>query len=105
MCGICGIWGVPDAADGDARVAGMLSTIVHRGPDGEGRLARDGVGHGLPGFVVAGGRAPVGVGIVYGVVGAGRPGSGRRSLTWPGSTRMIPHAPWRKRLAMPLWYR
>src|SRR4051794_22231817 len=62
MCGICGIWGVPDASAGDGRVAGMLSTIVHRGPDGEGRLARDGVALGMRRLAIidlAGGDQPI----------------------------------------------
>ena len=62
MCGICGIWGVPDAPAGDGRVAGMLQTIVHRGPDGEGRLARDGVALGMRRLAIidlAGGDQPI----------------------------------------------
>jgi asparagine synthase (glutamine-hydrolysing) len=62
MCGICGIWGEPDAAAGDGRVQGMLSTIVHRGPDGEGRLARPGVALGMRRLAIidlAGGDQPI----------------------------------------------
>ena len=62
MCGICGIWGAPDASAGDARVQGMLSTIVHRGPDGEGRLARPGVALGMRRLAIidlAGGDQPI----------------------------------------------
>ena len=62
MCGICGIWGVPDASAGNARIGEMLSTIVHRGPDGEGRLARDGVALGMRRLAIidlAGGDQPI----------------------------------------------
>jgi asparagine synthase (glutamine-hydrolysing) len=62
MCGICGIWsgGDPDARSG--QLARMLSTIVHRGPDGEGRFDRRQVSLGMRRLAIidlAGGDQPI----------------------------------------------
>lgn len=62
MCGICGIWGEGAPADGDRRLGGMLDAIVHRGPDGEGRLVRPGVALGMRRLAIidlAGGDQPI----------------------------------------------
>ena len=62
MCGICGIWTGVDSANVDARMDRMLQTIVHRGPDGEGRLDRPGVALGMRRLAiidVAGGDQPI----------------------------------------------
>jgi asparagine synthase (glutamine-hydrolysing) len=72
MCGICGIWSA-DGRRGDDRVGGMLDTIVHRGPDGVGRLDRPGVGLGMRRLAIidlAGGDQPIygedgSVGVVF----------------------------------------
>ena len=47
MCGICGIWNFSDSAAGRERIDRMLDTIVHRGPDGGGRLDRAGLALGM----------------------------------------------------------
>jgi asparagine synthase (glutamine-hydrolysing) len=47
MCGICGIAGGAGRGDGSERVERMLESIVHRGPDGEGRFDRPGVAMGM----------------------------------------------------------
>jgi asparagine synthase (glutamine-hydrolysing) len=62
MCGICGIWGTGDAGAGDRAVGSMLATIVHRGPDGEGRLVRPDVALGMRRLAIidlAGGDQPI----------------------------------------------
>ena len=62
MCGICGIWGEGVSADGDGRLGSMLDSIVHRGPDGEGRLVRPGVALGMRRLAIidlAGGDQPI----------------------------------------------
>ena len=46
MCGICGIWS-PETTGAGERIDGMLDSIVHRGPDGVGRLDRPGVALGM----------------------------------------------------------
>jgi asparagine synthase (glutamine-hydrolysing) len=73
MCGICGIWGGPDSASGGQRMSGMLETIVHRGPDGDGRLDRPGLALGMRRLAIidlAGGDQPIynedgSVGVVF----------------------------------------
>src|SRR3954447_6940302 len=62
-------------------------------------------GQGLPGSATTGGRFPVGSGGGGRAAGAGRSGSGLRSGEAPGSTRMMPHAPWRNRRPRPFMYR
>ena len=62
MCGICGVVGENREADGDRFLGGMLRTIVHRGPDGEGRLVRPGVALGMRRLAIidlAGGGQPI----------------------------------------------
>jgi asparagine synthase (glutamine-hydrolysing) len=62
MCGICGIWNGPDLAAGHARLDRMLDTIVHRGPDGAGRLHRPGLALGMRRLAIidlAGGDQPI----------------------------------------------
>ena len=62
MCGICGVVGENREADGDRLLGGMLHTIVHRGPDGEGRLVRPGVALGMRRLAIidlAGGGQPI----------------------------------------------
>ncbi|MCL4351646.1 MAG: asparagine synthetase B, partial [Firmicutes bacterium] len=46
MCGIVGIWRKdrPVAAE---ELRGMLNTLVHRGPDGEGHFTDRGIGLGM----------------------------------------------------------
>ncbi|MDH3725211.1 MAG: asparagine synthetase B, partial [Thermoleophilia bacterium] len=44
MCGICGILGVESSGES---LGAMLGTIVHRGPDAEGRLERPGTALGM----------------------------------------------------------
>jgi len=45
MCGIAGYFGVPDAGvPAEKLLAGMLATLRHRGPDGEGTHRGDGFG-------------------------------------------------------------
>jgi len=61
MCGICGIWSGADAA-GHGRIDRMLEAIVHRGPDGEGRLDRPGLTLGMRRLAIidlAGGDQPI----------------------------------------------
>ncbi len=73
MCGICGTWGESSPAAGDRRLGTMLDTIVHRGPDGEGRLVRTGVALGMRRLAIidlAGGDQPIhnedgSVGVVF----------------------------------------
>jgi asparagine synthase (glutamine-hydrolysing) len=43
VCGICGIASVSSPVDPE-RLAGMAATLVHRGPDSEGRFCEDGIG-------------------------------------------------------------
>ncbi|QNJ92810.1 asparagine synthase (glutamine-hydrolyzing) [Mycolicibacterium fluoranthenivorans] len=60
MCGICGISSTSDRAS--ARLDRMLDAIVHRGPDGEGRLQRPGLVLGMRRLAVidlAGGDQPI----------------------------------------------
>jgi asparagine synthase (glutamine-hydrolysing) len=72
MCGISGIWIGTDLAAGQ-RVSDMLDTIVHRGPDGDGRLVRPGLAMGMRRLAIidlAGGDQPIynedrSVGIVF----------------------------------------
>ena len=62
MCGICGIWNGADPAAGHGRIDRMLETIVHRGPDGEGRLDRPGLALGMRRLAIidlAGGDQPI----------------------------------------------
>jgi asparagine synthase (glutamine-hydrolysing) len=59
MCGICAVLG--DGAT-EARLASMLETIVHRGPDGEGRLVESGAALGMRRLAIidlAGGDQPI----------------------------------------------
>ena len=44
MCGICAVLG-DDVTE--SRLASMLETIIHRGPDGEGRLVEAGAALGM----------------------------------------------------------
>ena len=62
MCGICGIWNAADAAAGGKRMDRMLETIVHRGPDGEGKFDRPGINLGMRRLAIidlAGGDQPI----------------------------------------------
>jgi hypothetical protein len=61
-------------------------------------------GHGWPGPRGAGGAPPVtpGTGFEPSPAGTDVPGSCSRSPTFCGRTRMIPHAPWRRRRPRPL---
>ncbi len=62
MCGICGVWNATDAAAGHGQVDRMLDTIVHRGPDGEGRFDRPCVNLGMRRLAIidlAGGDQPI----------------------------------------------
>jgi asparagine synthase (glutamine-hydrolysing) len=62
MCGICGIWNFSDPAAGRERIDHMLDTIVHRGPDGGGRLDRPGLALGMRRLAIidlAGGDQPI----------------------------------------------
>src|SRR4029077_2883742 len=62
MCGICGIWNRAAPAPGHGRIDRMLETIVHRGPDGEGRLDRPGLALGMRRLAIidlAGGDQPI----------------------------------------------
>jgi asparagine synthase (glutamine-hydrolysing) len=43
MCGICGLYGSGSGAELSERVRGMMRTIAHRGPDGEGVFVGSGV--------------------------------------------------------------
>jgi asparagine synthase (glutamine-hydrolysing) len=43
MCGICGLYGAESSEELTRRVRGMVATIAHRGPDGEGIFAGEGV--------------------------------------------------------------
>ena len=73
MCGICGIWNGADPTAGHGRIDRMLKTIVHRGPDGEGRLDRPGLALGMRRLAIidlAGGDQPIfnedgSVGVVF----------------------------------------
>jgi asparagine synthase (glutamine-hydrolysing) len=73
MCGISGIWKGTDLATGDHRISDMLETIVHRGPDGDGRLDRPGLAMGMRRLAIidlAGGDQPIynedrSVGVVF----------------------------------------
>ncbi len=73
MCGICGIWSGPNRPCGSGRMSGMLETIVHRGPDGEGQLERPGLALGMRRLAIidlAGGDQPIynedgSVGVVF----------------------------------------
>ena len=66
------IWST-DPARGGERIGGMLDTIVHRGPDGAGRLDRPGVALGMRRLAIidlAGGDQPIynedgSVGVVF----------------------------------------
>lgn len=58
MCGICGFSGGPD----DERLSRMVGSLVHRGPDDEGRYVDEGVSlamRRLSVIDVAGGRQPI----------------------------------------------
>ncbi len=62
MCGICGIWNAADTTAGHQRMDRMLETIVHRGPDGEGKLDRPGIALGMRRLAIidlAGGDQPI----------------------------------------------
>jgi asparagine synthase (glutamine-hydrolysing) len=73
MCGISGIWKGTDLATGGRRINSMLETIVHRGPDGYGRLDRPGLAMGMRRLAIidlAGGDQPIynedlSVGVVF----------------------------------------
>ncbi len=73
MCGISGIWRGTDLAVGRQRISDMLETIVHRGPDGDGRLDRPGLAMGMRRLAIidlAGGDQPIynedrSVGVVF----------------------------------------
>jgi asparagine synthase (glutamine-hydrolysing) len=73
MCGITGIWQGTDLDERGQRISNMLDTIVHRGPDGEGRLDRPGLAIGMRRLAVidpAGGDQPIynedgSVGVVF----------------------------------------
>src|SRR5687768_1444972 len=73
MCGICGIWSGNDRGNGSRRIGDMLETIVHRGPDGEGRLDSPGGALGMRRLAIidlAGGDQPIhsedgSVGVVF----------------------------------------
>jgi asparagine synthase (glutamine-hydrolysing) len=72
MCGICGIWSA-DTTSAPGRVDAMLETMVHRGPDGAGRLDRLGLALGMRRLAIvdlAGGDQPIynedgSVGVVF----------------------------------------
>ncbi|WP_460357471.1 asparagine synthase (glutamine-hydrolyzing) [Mycobacterium sp. ZZG] len=62
MCGICGIWTQHGQAPGSGRLDRMLESIVHRGPDGAGRLERPGLALGMRRLAIidlAGGDQPI----------------------------------------------
>jgi asparagine synthase (glutamine-hydrolysing) len=59
MCGICGILGPESSSDS---LGAMLGTIIHRGPDAEGRLERPGMALGMRRLAIidlAGGDQPI----------------------------------------------
>jgi asparagine synthase (glutamine-hydrolysing) len=62
MCGIAGVMRQGPAQELNDEVAGMVAALVHRGPDGEGILVRDGValGHRRLAIIdLEGGRQPL----------------------------------------------
>src|SRR5215475_12701969 len=73
MCGISGIWRGTKLAAGRDRIGDMLETIVHRGPDGDGRLDQPGLAMGMRRLAIidlAGGDQPIynenrSVGVVF----------------------------------------
>jgi asparagine synthase (glutamine-hydrolysing) len=73
MCGISGIWKGADLSADGQRISNMLETIVHRGPDGCGRLDRPGLAMGMRRLAIidlAGGDQPIynedlSVGVVF----------------------------------------
>jgi asparagine synthase (glutamine-hydrolysing) len=72
MCGIAGIIGRAAEAPGRARVARMMETLRHRGPDDAGAFAADGIAFGMRRLSIidlAGGHQPMwserGTGIVF----------------------------------------
>ena len=86
MCGICAIVG--DGAT-DQRLGRMLETIVHRGPDGEGRFVNGDVAAGMRRLAIidlAGGDQPI-----FNEDRTHRDGLQRRDLQLPGAA----HESWR----------
>src|SRR5262245_34886327 len=62
MCGICGTWAGAQDGSAEQRMDGMLQSIFHRGPDGEGRLDRVGLSLGMRRLAIidlAGGDQPL----------------------------------------------
>ncbi len=63
MCGIAGIlWTDPQRVDGRTQVGRALDAIIHRGPDGEGRLISPGIAAGMRRLAIidlAGGNQPI----------------------------------------------